>query len=106
MFLCRPLFRLAQGAVGLGAAAVPLPAQHPSYALLGKQFAFVGGLHRHILPLGFMYLAVELHHCRRFHHTTGAGGQRGWSIFRQNLLLKVETAAGPARLNLHLRLEG
>ena len=66
----------------------------------------MGGLHRHILPLRFMDFAVELHHRRRFRHTTGAGGQRGLAVLRQNLLLKMQTAAGFARLAVCLRLKG
>ena len=66
----------------------------------------MGGLHRHILPLRFMDFAVELHHRRRFRHTTGAGGQRGLAVLRQDLLLKMQTAAGSARLAVRLRLKG
>ena len=106
IFLCRPLLRLAQGAVGLGAAAVSLPAQDAAHTLFHEQFAFVGGLQRHIVTLRFMDFAVELHHRRCFRHATGAGGQRGLAVLRQNLLLKVETAAGPARLAVRFRLEG
>ena len=36
ILLCRPLLRLTQGEVGLGAAAVLPPPERPSYALLGK----------------------------------------------------------------------
>ena len=95
---------MTQGAVGFGAAAVLPPPERPSYALLGKQLALVRGLHRHIVALGFMDFAMELHDRRRFRHPGGTGRQRGRSVLRQGFIFKMQTAANLACLTVSLRL--
>lgn len=100
--LCFP-----QGAVGLGAAAVPFPAQDAPHALLGNQFAFVGGFQSHVVALVFADFAVQLDNRRHFHRAGPTGEQGGPAVFRQDFLLKTEPpfhfSAGFVRLALHVQ---
>ena len=99
-------FRLTQGAVRLGAQAVFLPAQYTANALLGKHFPLVGGLHSHILTLGFMNFSVELHDCRCFRHAARTGGEGRGLVFRLDFFLKTQVAADFSGFNIRLPLYG
>lgn len=66
----------------------------------------MSGLHRHVLPLGFMNLTVEFHDCRRFRHIARTGRKRGLAVLRLDFFLEPQMMADFTVFSIGFPLNG